>query len=136
MNSNSGSRIYFGGKQPTTGSTTEEEEQETSTVEDSTNNEEELSTSDLSKSSSDDDANANDDSDDYDYHPIIQLHRGSGIPSDVQGLVQTLHTIIPSQVCCCPDHAIDTTYLDESIRIIRYTGPKYEGIRDIYIRAC
>lgn len=70
---------------------------------------------------------------DLDDH-LLQPSKGSAIPQDVQGLVGLLHRSMPKEMFDPSDHAIDTTYLDGDLRIVRYTGPRLEGVRDIFIR--
>ena len=65
---------------------------------------------------------------------ILRPARGSKIPQDVQGLVGRLHRAMPKEMFDPQDHAIDTTYLDADLRIVRMTGPRLEGVRDIFIR--
>jgi hypothetical protein len=64
----------------------------------------------------------------------IELLPGSAVPKDVQGLVGLIHRIMPTELFDPNDHAVDTTYLDGDLRIVRMTGPSYEGVRDIFIR--
>ena len=65
---------------------------------------------------------------------ILEPDRGSRIPKDVPALVGLLHRSMPKELFDPSDHAIDTTYLDVDLRIVRYTGPRLEGVRDIFIR--
>ena len=65
---------------------------------------------------------------------ILQPARGSKLPQDVPALVGLLHRIMPKELFDPTDHAMDTTYLDGDMRIARMTGPKFEGVRDIFIR--
>jgi len=60
--------------------------------------------------------------------------RGSEIPADVPALVGLLHRAMPKEMFDPSDHAMDTTYLDADFRIARYTGPRMEGVRGIFIR--
>jgi hypothetical protein len=66
---------------------------------------------------------------------LLQPARGSAIPQDVQGLVGYLHRAMPKTLFDPSDHAMDTTYLDVDLRIVRYTGARLEGSRDIFMRA-
>jgi len=59
---------------------------------------------------------------------------GSKIPSDIPQLFGLLHRAIPSEIFDPNNHAIDTTYLDADIRIVRYTGPVHEGVRNVFMR--
>lgn len=65
---------------------------------------------------------------------VLKPARGSKIPKDVQGLVGRLHRAMPKEMFDPNNHAIDTTYLDADLRIARMTGPRLEGVRDIFIR--
>lgn len=65
---------------------------------------------------------------------ILNPARGSKIPKDIQGLVGRLHRAMPKEMFDPQDHAMDTTYLDADLRIVRMTGPKLEGVRDIFAR--
>ncbi|KAL7548531.1 hypothetical protein ACHAWF_011817 [Thalassiosira exigua] len=70
------------------------------------------------------------DLDDHELRPS----RGSKIPGDVPGLVGLLHRAIPNEMFDPNGHAIDTTYLDADLRIVRLTGPNHEGVRNIFMR--
>jgi hypothetical protein len=65
---------------------------------------------------------------------VLSPARGSKLPQDVPALVGLLHRIMPKELFDPNDHAMDTTYLDGDTRIVRMTGPKFEGVRDIFIR--
>jgi hypothetical protein len=65
---------------------------------------------------------------------LLEPANGSKIPSDIPALVGLLHRAMPKELFDPTDHAIDTTYLDFDLRIVRYTGPRLEGVRDIFIR--
>ena len=65
---------------------------------------------------------------------LLQPARGSKIPKDVEALVGLLHRAMPTEMFDPNDHAMDTTYLDTDLRIVRMTGPRFEGIRGIFIR--
>lgn len=60
--------------------------------------------------------------------------RGSKIPGDVPKLVGLLSRAIPKEVFDPSGHAMDTTYLDAELRIVRMTGPNHEGVRNIFMR--
>ena len=62
------------------------------------------------------------------------VQQGSKIPDDVPGLVGLLHRAIPKEIFDPNDHALDTTYLDADLRIVRMTGPNHEGVRNIFMR--
>jgi hypothetical protein len=65
---------------------------------------------------------------------IIELAKGSVVPKDVQSLVGRLYRAMPKELFDPSDHAVDTTYLDGDLRIARMTGPRFEAVRDIFIR--
>lgn len=65
---------------------------------------------------------------------IINLGKGSVVPKDVERLVALLYRAIPTEIFDPNDHAMDTTYLDGDLRIVRMAGPKFEAVRDIFIR--
>ena len=56
------------------------------------------------------------------------------IPDNVQELVAYLRRIMPREIFDPTDHAMDTTYMDADLRIVRYTGPIFEGVRNIFVR--
>ncbi len=64
----------------------------------------------------------------------ISLSKGSTVPKDVEKLVALLYRAIPAELFDPSDHAMDTTYLDGDLRIVRMTGPKFEAVRGIFIR--
>jgi hypothetical protein len=65
---------------------------------------------------------------------VINLGKGSVVPKDVERLVALLYNAIPTELFDPNDHAMDTTYLDGDLRIVRMAGPKFEAVRDIFIR--
>ena len=65
---------------------------------------------------------------------VLRPARGSVVPRDVPGLVGLLHRAMPKEMFDPSDHAVDTTYLDADFRIVRYTGPRLEGARSLFIR--
>lgn len=65
---------------------------------------------------------------------VLEPSKGSAIPSDVPALVGMLHRNMPKELFDPNDHAMDTTYLDGDLRIVRMTGGKFEGVRDIFVR--
>jgi len=65
---------------------------------------------------------------------VLKPARGSAVPADVPKLVGTLHRAMPKELFDPSEHAVDTTYVDADVRIARYTGPRLEGVRDIFIR--
>jgi len=66
---------------------------------------------------------------------VLRPAKGSPIPKDVPTLVGRLHRAMPLEMFDPNQHAIDTTYLDADLRIVRMTGPRLEGVRDIFIRS-
>lgn len=60
---------------------------------------------------------------------------GSRIPADVPKLFGSLARAMPREVFDPDEHALDTTYMDADLRIVRYTGPKHEGVRNVYVRS-
>lgn len=64
----------------------------------------------------------------------LRLAKGSAVPKDVETLVGLIHRAMPKEMFDPNDHAMDTTYLDGDLRIVRYSGAKFEGVRDIFIR--
>jgi hypothetical protein len=65
---------------------------------------------------------------------VLNLAPGSAVPADAPNLVGLLHRAMPKEMFDPTDHAVDTTYLDANLRIARYTGPRLEGVRGIFIR--
>lgn len=65
---------------------------------------------------------------------VLKLSKGSELPKDVEALVGLLNRAMPKELFDPSDHAMDTTYLDGDLRITRMTGPRFEGVRDIFIR--
>jgi PAP_fibrillin len=76
--------------------------------------------------------------------PVLKLTPGSSLPSNVPALVQWLHRAIPStlwlwsplpEVNMSASTAMDVTYMDADLRIVRTTGhARWEGARDIFAR--
>ena len=64
----------------------------------------------------------------------IELSKGSDVPKDTQGLVGLIHRAMPTELFDSTSLAMDTTYLDTDIRIVRFTGSRHEGVRDIFMR--
>jgi len=60
--------------------------------------------------------------------------KGSVIPGDVPALVGLLHRALPKELFDPNGHAMDTTYLDADLRVVRLTGPNHEGVRNIFMR--
>ena len=70
---------------------------------------------------------------DLDDHEL-RLAKGSNVPSDVPEVVGLLNRAIPKEMFDPNNHAMDTTYLDADLRIVRLTGPVHEGVRNIFMR--
>eukprot|EP00560_Eucampia_antarctica_P004511 CAMPEP_0197831822 /NCGR_PEP_ID=MMETSP1437-20131217/12275_1 /TAXON_ID=49252 ORGANISM="Eucampia antarctica, Strain CCMP1452" /NCGR_SAMPLE_ID=MMETSP1437 /ASSEMBLY_ACC=CAM_ASM_001096 /LENGTH=312 /DNA_ID=CAMNT_0043434909 /DNA_START=180 /DNA_END=1118 /DNA_ORIENTATION=+ len=71
---------------------------------------------------------------DLDQH-LLEPAKGSKIPKDVQGLVGMLHRAIPKEMFDPEGLAIDTTYADPDVRIVRFTGKRHEGVRNIFFKS-
>lgn len=65
---------------------------------------------------------------------ILKLAKGSTLPEDMERLIGLINRAMPKELFDPSDHAVDTTYLDGDMRITRMTGPRFEGVRDIFIR--
>jgi len=65
---------------------------------------------------------------------ILKLAKGSSLPDDFENLIGLLNRAMPKELFDPSDHAVDTSYLDGDMRITRMTGPRFEGVRDIFIR--
>jgi hypothetical protein len=65
---------------------------------------------------------------------LLRLAKGSAVPKDVENLVGLLNRAMPNEMFDPDEHAMDTTYLDGDLRIVRMSGPKFEGVRDIFMR--
>jgi hypothetical protein len=65
---------------------------------------------------------------------VLELAKGSAVPKDVEGLVGLLHRTMPKELFDPNEHAMDTTYLDVDLRLVRLTGPRFEGIRNVFVR--
>jgi hypothetical protein len=64
----------------------------------------------------------------------LELSKGSKVPQDVQKLVSLLHRSMPKELFDPTELFADTTYLDADVKIVRYTGRRMEGVRDIFLR--
>ena len=71
------------------------------------------------------------------FEPTLQEHvlqpKGR-IPDNVPGLVTLLRRAMPAELFDASQHFCDTTYLDHDLKLVRYTGPQYEGQRNVWIR--
>jgi hypothetical protein len=65
---------------------------------------------------------------------LLEPAKGSRIPSDVPSLVGMLHRSMPKEMFDPNHHAMDATYLDGNLKIVRLTGQHFEGVRNIFIR--
>lgn len=65
---------------------------------------------------------------------ILKLGKGSSLPEDIESLIGLMNRAMPKELFDPSDHAMDTTYLDGDMRITRMTGPRFEGVRDIFVR--
>ena len=70
--------------------------------------------------------------------PVLRLATGSAVPPDVPQLVSYLRRSMPAELWNATGLLADTTYLDDTLRIVRYTGGggggRLEGVRDIFLR--
>jgi hypothetical protein len=64
----------------------------------------------------------------------INLRKGSKMPSDKEKMVALIKRAIPDEMFDSSNLALDTTYVDTDLRIIRYTGNRHEAVRNIFIR--
>jgi DNA-directed RNA polymerase subunit F len=69
-----------------------------------------------------------------DHDLAVNLAKGSSVPQDVEGLVGLIHRAMPSEMFDPSGLAMDTTFLDPDLRIVRFTGSRHEGVRNIFIR--
>ena len=69
-----------------------------------------------------------------DHDLTVNLAKGSKLPSDTQELVGLIRRAMPVELFDPSDLALDTTYLDTELRIVRFTGERHEGVRNIFIR--
>ena len=65
---------------------------------------------------------------------ILKLAKGSALPDDIESIIGLMNRAMPKELFDPSDHAMDTTYLDGDMRITRMTGPRFEGVRDIFVR--
>jgi hypothetical protein len=65
----------------------------------------------------------------------LSISKGSNHPKDPQTLVAWIRKVMPTELFDPSTLAMDTTFVDPDIRIVRWTGsPLYEGIRHVYVR--
>ncbi|CBJ31791.1 conserved unknown protein [Ectocarpus siliculosus] len=57
-----------------------------------------------------------------------------GMPRDPQELVRVLRRAMPYELFDPDDHAMETTFLDDTLRIVKHRGPKFEGLVNIFAR--
>lgn len=65
---------------------------------------------------------------------VLRLAPGSSVPAVAEKLVGYLMRSMPKELFDPSEHGVDPTYLDADLKIVRYTGPRLEGVRDIFIR--
>ncbi|CAM9751964.1 unnamed protein product [Ectocarpus fasciculatus] len=56
------------------------------------------------------------------------------MPRDPQGLIQVLRRAMPYELFDPDGHALETTFLDDTLRIVKLRGPKFEGLINIFAR--
>jgi len=65
----------------------------------------------------------------------LSISKGSKSPKDPQMLVAWIRKVLPTEMFDPSNLALDTTFLDPDLRIIRFAGStQYEGLRHVYIR--
>ena len=65
----------------------------------------------------------------------LSISKGSKSPNDPQTLIAWIRKFMPSEMFDPTHLALDTTFVDPDLRIVRFTGSKlYEGVRHVYIR--
>ncbi len=64
----------------------------------------------------------------------IALSKGSKLPEDTEGLVGLIHRAMPTEMFDSSNLAMDTVYSDTEIRIVRFTGERHEGVKNIFMR--
>lgn len=64
----------------------------------------------------------------------IKLSKGSQVPTNPEELVGLIHRAMPTEMFDPTNLAMDTTFLDTDIRIVRFTGERHEGVRNIFMR--
>ncbi len=69
-----------------------------------------------------------------DHDLAVNLAKGSSVPQDVEGLVGLIHRAMPTEMFDPSGLAMDTTFLDPDLRIVRFTGSRHDGVRNIFIR--
>lgn len=69
-----------------------------------------------------------------DHDLAVKLAKGSSVPQDFEGLVGLIHRAMPTEMFDPSSLAMDTTFLDPDLRIVRFTGVRHEGVRNIFIR--
>jgi hypothetical protein len=73
------------------------------------------------------------------WHPdsverTLHLSPGSARPNNASQLVHWLQRSLAKELFDPTQHAVDTTYLDANVRIVRYSGPRFEGVRNVFVR--
>ena len=69
-----------------------------------------------------------------DHDLSISLGKGSKVPSETESLVGLIYRAMPTEMFDASNLAMDTTYVDTEIRIVRFTGSRHEGVRNIFMR--
>ena len=68
-----------------------------------------------------------------DHDLTINLLKGNP-PKDTEALVGLLHRAMPTEMFDPSGLDMDTTYLDTDLKIVRFTGARHEGVRNIFVR--
>ncbi len=69
-----------------------------------------------------------------DHDLSISLGKGSKVPRETESLVGLIYRPMPTEMFDASNLAMDTTYVDTEIRIVRFTGSRHEGVRNIFMR--
>ena len=64
---------------------------------------------------------------------MLQITSGP-VPTDPSATVGYLFRSLPASLFDASDHGVDTTYMDATVRMVRYSGATLEGVRDIFMR--
>lgn len=68
-----------------------------------------------------------------DHDLTMKLLKGKP-PKDAEALVGLIHRAMPTEMFDPSGLDMDTTYLDTDLKIVRFTGARHEGVRNIFIR--
>jgi hypothetical protein len=89
--------------------------------------------------------------------PVLRLQKGSALPTDVSAVVKLLHRSIPAELLLLGRYddgttttttttqqqqqqhlAVDTTYVDATLKIVRYSSSitlhQLDGVRNVFVR--